>query len=117
MFGFGDLDVLTAAETGIERFRMILDPIGFKKAMLDAKHEYEVDMERSGWQPSPPIRAAREPVRRRGATGPASGAGRRRPRAAPSPRQSPTPGGRRVRPATRLGDAPRPPRSGPTRTR
>ncbi|MDO8484156.1 MAG: SHOCT domain-containing protein, partial [Candidatus Limnocylindrales bacterium] len=39
-------------------FRMIIDPIGFKRAMLDAKHEYEVDMERSGWQPSPPIRAA-----------------------------------------------------------
>jgi hypothetical protein len=58
MFGFGDLDVLTAAEMGIERFRMIIDPIGFKRAMLDAKHEYEVDMERSGWQPSPPIRAA-----------------------------------------------------------
>ena len=54
MFGFGDLDVLTAAEAGIERFRMIIDPIGFKRAMLDAKHEYEVDMERSGWQPSPP---------------------------------------------------------------
>ena len=58
VFGFGDLDVLTAAEMGIERFRMIIDPIGFKRAMLDAKHEYEVDMERSGWQPSPPIRAA-----------------------------------------------------------
>lgn len=58
MFGFGDLDVLTAAEAGIERFRMIIDPIGFKRAMLDAKHEYEVDMERSGWQPSPPIRAS-----------------------------------------------------------
>jgi hypothetical protein len=29
--------------------------------MLDAKHEYEVDMERSGWQPSPPIRATSSP--------------------------------------------------------
>jgi hypothetical protein len=58
MFGFGDLDVLTAAEAGIERFRMIVDPIGFKRAMLDAKHEYEVDMERSGWAPGPPIRAS-----------------------------------------------------------
>jgi hypothetical protein len=57
VFGFGDLDILTAAEAGIERFRMIIDPISFKRAMLDAKHEYEVDMERSGWQPSPPIRA------------------------------------------------------------
>jgi hypothetical protein len=61
IFGFGDLDVLTAAEAGIERFRMLIDPIGFKRAMLDAKHEYEVDMERSGWQPSPPIRASSSP--------------------------------------------------------
>jgi hypothetical protein len=57
MFGFGDLDVLTAAEAGIERFRMIVDPIGFKRKMLDAKHAYEVDTEREGWAPGPPIRA------------------------------------------------------------
>ncbi len=57
MFGFGDLDVMTAAEVGIERFRMIKDPIGFKKAMLDAKHEFEIDMERQSWPPSPPARA------------------------------------------------------------
>ena len=57
IFDFGDLTVLTAAESGVERFRMIRSPIVFKKAMLDAKHEYEVDMERSGWAPSPPIRA------------------------------------------------------------
>jgi hypothetical protein len=69
IFGFGDLDVLTAAEAGIERFRMLIDPIGFKRAMLDAKHEYEVDMERSGWQPSPPIRAAAA------SAGPPSGGG------------------------------------------
>jgi hypothetical protein len=56
MFGFGDLDVMTAAEVGIEPFKMIKDPVEFKKAMLDAKHEFEVDMERAGWQPSPPIR-------------------------------------------------------------
>ncbi len=62
IFGFGDLDVLTAAEAGIERFRMIVDPIGFKRAMLDAKHAYEVDMERSGWQPSPPIRSTQSSV-------------------------------------------------------
>jgi hypothetical protein len=28
----------------------------FKKAMLDAKHEAEVEIERAGWAPSPPIR-------------------------------------------------------------
>ncbi|MEO8571164.1 MAG: PH domain-containing protein, partial [Chloroflexota bacterium] len=56
IFDFGDLDVLTAAEAGIERFRMIIDPVGFKRAMLDAKHEHEVGMEREGWAPGPPIR-------------------------------------------------------------
>jgi hypothetical protein len=57
IFGFGDLDVMTAAEVGIEKFKMIKDPIGFKKAMLDAKHEFEVDMERQSWPPSPPARS------------------------------------------------------------
>ena len=52
MLNFGDLTVLTAAESGIERMRMLRGPIVFKKAMLDAKHEYEVDMERAGWAPS-----------------------------------------------------------------
>ncbi len=57
MFDYGDLAVLTAAESGIERMHMLRSPIVFKKRMLDAKHDYEVDMERSGWQPGPPIRA------------------------------------------------------------
>lgn len=56
MLDFGDLTVLTASESGIERMRMIRGPIAFKKTMLDAKHAYEVDMERSGWVGSPPIR-------------------------------------------------------------
>ena len=56
MFDFGDLTVLTASESGIEKMRMIRSPIVYKKKMLDAKHEYEVDMERAGWAPSPPLR-------------------------------------------------------------
>jgi hypothetical protein len=60
LFGFGDLDVLTASESGIERFRMIQDPIAFKRAMLDAKHEYELDMSRGPMPVSPPLRAAPE---------------------------------------------------------
>jgi hypothetical protein len=56
MFDFGDLTVLTASESGIEKMRMLRSPVVYKKKMLDAKHEYEVDMERSGWAPSPPIR-------------------------------------------------------------
>jgi hypothetical protein len=56
MFDFGDLTVLTASESGIDKMHMLRKPIVFKKAMLDAKHEFEIDMERAGWQPSPPIR-------------------------------------------------------------
>jgi len=66
LFSFGDLEVLTASEAGIERFRMIVNPIGFKKAMMDAKHEYEQDMSGSFRAPGPPIREVRtappEPV-------------------------------------------------------
>jgi hypothetical protein len=92
MFGFGDLDILTAAEAGIERFRMIIDPIGFKRAMLDAKHEYEVDMERAGWQPSPPIRAA-------AATGPAAAGSDARPTGGPGSTGPASSGEPAVRPA------------------
>jgi hypothetical protein len=56
MFGFGDLTVLTASESAIDRMKMIRNPVAFKKAMLDAKHEAEVEIERAGWAPSPPIR-------------------------------------------------------------
>ncbi len=58
MFDFGDLTVLTASEGGIEKMRMLRSPVVYKKKMLDAKHEYEVDMERSGWAPTPPLRDA-----------------------------------------------------------
>ena len=60
MFNFGDLDILTAADAGIDRFRMIHDPVSFKRAMLDAKHEYEQDMSRGPAVVSPPLRAAAE---------------------------------------------------------
>ena len=56
MFGFGDLEILTAADTGVDRFHMIRNPIGFKKAMLDAKHEYERDVAGGSYAPSPPLR-------------------------------------------------------------
>jgi hypothetical protein len=66
IFNFGDLDVLTASEAGIERFRMIHDPVQFKKTMLDVKHDYELEMTRGPVPSSPPLRApvesAYEPV-------------------------------------------------------
>ncbi|MFP5341548.1 MAG: PH domain-containing protein [Candidatus Limnocylindria bacterium] len=72
ILGFGDLDILTAAETGVDRFRMLIDPVRFKVAMLDAKHEYERDMARDEPLPGPPLRnpaAAATPVRASGAAG------------------------------------------------
>ena len=57
IFGFGDLDILTASESGISRFRMLIEPVKFKRAMLDAKHEYERDLAGGGYAASPPLRA------------------------------------------------------------
>ena len=54
IFGFGDLDVMTASESGIEKLRMLIDAPGFKRAMLDAKHELELEYNRPV---APPLRA------------------------------------------------------------
>lgn len=37
IFGFGSLDIMTAAESTVDQFRMLRDPKAFKIAMLDAK--------------------------------------------------------------------------------
>jgi signal transduction histidine kinase len=58
MFGFGDLEVLTASETGNENLRMLRDAKSFKKAMLEAKHELEIDLSR----PTAPAMRAPDPV-------------------------------------------------------
>jgi PH (Pleckstrin Homology) domain-containing protein/putative oligomerization/nucleic acid binding protein len=57
IFGFGDLEVLTASEAGISLFRMLISPMAFKRAMLDAKHEYERDLAGPGIAASPPLRS------------------------------------------------------------
>jgi uncharacterized membrane protein YdbT with pleckstrin-like domain len=54
IFGFGDLDVLTASEAGIEKLRMLRDAKDFKKAMLEAKHELEIELNRPTM---PPVRS------------------------------------------------------------
>ncbi len=41
LFGFGDIQILTASEMGINRFTTIGDPVGFKTAMLNAKAKLE----------------------------------------------------------------------------
>jgi uncharacterized membrane protein YdbT with pleckstrin-like domain len=37
IFGFGDILILTASEQGANHLKTIEDPLGFKRAMLDAK--------------------------------------------------------------------------------
>ncbi len=41
IFNFGDIEILTASELGINRFTFIGDPVRFKTAMLDAKFRLE----------------------------------------------------------------------------
>jgi membrane protein YdbS with pleckstrin-like domain len=54
IFGFGDLDVLTASEEGDERLRMLREAKSFKKAMVEAKHELELELTRPTM---PPLRS------------------------------------------------------------
>jgi hypothetical protein len=56
MFGFGDLEILTASDSGIDRMHMLVDASGFKRAMTDSKHELELEVS-SGRIPSPAMRA------------------------------------------------------------
>ncbi|HEX5013687.1 MAG TPA: PH domain-containing protein [Candidatus Limnocylindrales bacterium] len=57
MFGYGDLEILTAAESGISRLKKLRQADDFKRAMLDAKHELELELSGSRPLPSPPLRA------------------------------------------------------------
>ncbi len=44
IFNFGDVEILTASELGVNLFRRIGNPVGFKTAMLNAKQELERDV-------------------------------------------------------------------------
>jgi hypothetical protein len=78
VFGFGDLEILTASESGISLLRMLPKPDDFKRAMLDAKHDLEMELSGARPLPSPAIRAA----------APASAAAPGTPPAASAPIQS-----------------------------
>jgi uncharacterized membrane protein YdbT with pleckstrin-like domain len=40
IFGFGDIEILTGSDIGINSLRKIADPLDFKRAMLEAKQEH-----------------------------------------------------------------------------
>ena len=58
IFGFGDLEILTASESGISRLRMLRQADDFKRAMLDAKHDLELELSGARPMPGPALRAA-----------------------------------------------------------
>lgn len=43
LFNFGDIEILTASELGVNKFQKIGDPIEFKTTMIDAKENLDVD--------------------------------------------------------------------------
>lgn len=56
IFGFGDLDILTASETGISRLRMLRQADDFKRTMLEAKHDLELELSGARPMPGPALR-------------------------------------------------------------
>jgi hypothetical protein len=75
MLGYGDLDILTAADTAIDRYRMLAGAAAFKIEMLNRKHA--LDLEIGGSVPTPPVRLDQ--------TGPSSAGPAASPTASPTP--------------------------------
>jgi hypothetical protein len=51
IFGYGDLEILTAAEASVDRYRMLKAAPTFKKVMLDQKHLLESEPGRTAGPP------------------------------------------------------------------
>ena len=56
MLNYGDLDILTAADVAVDRYRMLNRAPEFKRQMLNQKHDLEGEFSRP--LPSPPLRSA-----------------------------------------------------------
>ncbi len=84
LLNYGDLDILTAADVAIDRYRMLDRAPEFKRQMLNQKHELEGEYQRP--MPGPPLRATPSPAP--GGTSPS--AARAEPVAAP-PAPAPRP--------------------------
>lgn len=54
MLGYGDLDILTANEQSVDRYRMLSQAQQFKRTMLDQKHRLDQETFQI---PGPPLRA------------------------------------------------------------
>ena len=61
MFNYGDLDILTAADVAVDKYRMLNHAKAFKIEMLNAKHTLEHEVAYVA-MPSPPLRADPAPA-------------------------------------------------------
>ena len=61
MLDFGDLDILTAADQAVDKYRMLNHAKAFKIEMLNAKHTLEHEVAYVA-MPSPPLRADASPA-------------------------------------------------------
>jgi len=59
IFNYGDLDIITANETEVDRYKMLSRVIAFKKEILNQKHELEFEQMRP--PVAPPLRATPPP--------------------------------------------------------
>lgn len=69
MFDYGDIEILTASELGVNRFQRIGDPVSFKTAMLNAKEELgfgEVPMQSRAEEDIPTLIAKLDQLRKQG---------------------------------------------------
>jgi membrane protein YdbS with pleckstrin-like domain len=70
LFGFGDIEILTASELGVNLFHEINDPVGFKTAMLNAKErlgfDHEAGMEGHAAPDIPSLIARLDDLRKKG---------------------------------------------------
>lgn len=75
MFNYGDLDILTAADIAVDRYRMLNRAPEFKRQMLNQKHDLEGEYGRP--LPGPPLRAGTPPSAPAPVAAPAPPPGRR----------------------------------------
>jgi hypothetical protein len=59
IFGYGDLDILTASDETVDKYKMLRGVVDFKKEMLNQKHDLEFEQMRP--PVSPPLRAPYPP--------------------------------------------------------
>lgn len=70
LFGYGDIEILTASELGVNLFHEIADPVGFKTTMLNAKErlgfEHETGLEGHATPDIPSLIARLDDLRKKG---------------------------------------------------